>query len=270
MQGPPTGMPLVLTAFEVRYPASTAVHDEGVLACFADAMVSRLPIASTGEEARQYRTPLGFGAHRNSVEPAIMVLRDEERTSICTVRETVASVEVTNYSTYYDYRALIEQFLRGLVASRVSFPVERVGLRYLDEVRPLRGIEQPDDWHGWIADDLLRPLTVAAGLPVSTYTGLLRAELGDQKFVSLRYGALRRPALMQNTGIGLRIRRPNGAGPVFMLDIDGYWLAGGIECDEQEILPVVDELHEAVARLFEASIGEVLQDHFKPRSRLAK
>ncbi|WP_228543344.1 TIGR04255 family protein [Micromonospora sp. S-DT3-3-22] len=249
--------PLVLTAFEVRYPSTPRLRS--VLTSLAEAMSHRLPDISRDKEGALGRTSLGFGAHRGLTEPALMTMANPERTEVCTVRDNVVALEVTQYASYEDFRALIGDFLHALYRTEAIISIDRVGIRYLDELRT-GTVEGASDWAEWIRPELVSPLNLATDYTVLNYTGTLRFQLDHDCFLSLRWGALRRPALRQSMSTGLRIRRPNGSAPVFMLDLDGAWVPDSATKfdDIEKVLSATDRLHSAIKQLFASSVQEQL------------
>jgi uncharacterized protein (TIGR04255 family) len=249
--------PLVLTAFEVRYPSTPRI--EAALPSFVDALSARLPHVSSGEGSKLERTSLGFGAHRGLLDPALLTMYNSRRTEACTVRSNAATLEVTSYESYEGFRELLKDFIGALYRTRAIISVERVGIRYLDELHA-PPVDDAVDWATWISPSLLGPLQVVGDRTVANYTGALRLQLDPDFYLSMRWGALRRPALRRSMGAGLRIKRPPGTSPVFMLDLDGSWVPRSSDSvDIESILEATDRLHFEIKKLFSASVTDDLR-----------
>ncbi|WP_084599032.1 TIGR04255 family protein [Actinoplanes subtropicus] len=257
MSSSATPYPVLLTAFEIRYPSTPRIR--AALPSLAEALSSRFSHSSIGKDSELERTSLGFGAHRGLLEPALLTMSNSSRTEACTVRQNAATLEVTRYDDYLTFRAVLREFVVALYRTHAIISIERVGLRYLDELHT-SSAHHSVDWAEWVSPLLLGPLQLVGAETPTDYTGALRLQPGPDLFLSMRWGALRRPALRQSMGTGLRITRPPGTAPVFMLDLDGSWRPRQREFNSvDDVMAAVDRLHDLTKNLFTATVTEELR-----------
>ncbi len=149
------------------------------------------------------------------------------------------------YSTFEEYRELVERVLGGFVEAydRISL-INRIGLRYINEIKLPNGSAL--EWKGLINPALLGHLSFR---PEGTrYARIMSQaiEKTEEYDLSLTYG------LPNNREFpGEIVRR------MFLLDIDCY--RKGVET-EPDVLETLDGFHHAIQGLFEESIEQGLRD----------
>ena len=183
---------------------------------------------------------------------------NRDRTASVTLTAASLVVETSTYVQFEQYREIVRAALEALGAVDEIPGMQRVGLRYLDEIR-IPGVERPSDWTPYVHDALHGPIGLLDATARVTQ-GLVEYEVGDNRQLVMRYGASSGWAV-DPTG---PVRVPESSdGPFFLLDIDSFWTA------PQDLLPeysldavisVCNELHAPVRTLFEASITDKLRD----------
>ena len=115
---------------------------------------------------------------------------------------------------------------RAQVSSIVG--VERIGLRYVLEVRVPAGVDGRIEWANWIAEPLLGPQRIApGGLTLTEWQGAaVYREPQPGKSLIVRYG----PGIGQALDPNYHLRRitPAQPGPFFLVDIDSFWTPAGV------------------------------------------
>lgn len=185
-----------------------------------------------------------------------------DRSTVVDVTSRSLTVETTAYDRYEALRHIVEIALEALAAADGPDGLERVGLRYIDEVRVPDSGEGEVDWMPWIHEDLLRvpgPTPALAGFDVSTWEGVVQLDHGADRVV-FRYGP-RHGQAVDPQGPTRRSPQP-AAGPFFLLDLDSFHLPGPEvpEFRTGEVLELCDRLHVPVRGIFEASITDRLRD----------
>lgn len=177
------------------------------------------------------------------------------------VTPTSTTIETSQYTRFEEFRAFVEEVV-GHLAATVELPaVERIGIRYIDEVDPIE-LTQPVDWSHYIAPELLGVSRFFDHQPLETNTVAVFAPAADQQLV-VRYGVARAPVV--NPSGPLHITR-SPSGPYFLIDIDSGWNAPADDLPEfavGEVLGLLDQLHAPVRDVFERMITDKLRDHFK-------
>lgn len=173
------------------------------------------------------------------------------------------SIETTKYVSWNSFRALIDLALRNRSLEEGPDGFERVGLRFINEVR-VPGDQAPD-WKEWVNSQLVPPsLDVSeVGLEIVQQQSMVQysaAEGSDQ--LTLRYGAMNGPPAIISTPNLVRPINP-GEGHFFLLDADASWNVeqGGFipPYSSEGVLGVADRLHKPVTQLFENLITDRLK-----------
>ena len=202
---------------------------------------------------------LDFGASGPSpivVEYQRFASRDK-RTAIV-IRPSSTTVETVDYKGWDDLRVTLKAALD--VRAEVSEPsgYERVGLRYIDEVR-VPGEGESIDWATWVHASLLgAQLGSKAGLDLSDWQGVSTFGPADGRTIVLRYGP-RTGVAVEPDGPLKRSTSPTG--PFFLLDIDSFWeVSNSIpEFNPDALMDKCDSLHAPTRNLFEAMITDRLR-----------
>jgi uncharacterized protein (TIGR04255 family) len=136
--------------------------------------------------------------------------------------------------------------------------VERVGLRYIDEIRVFTNGET--NWSDWIVAPLLGPPSSMIDLPLNQWQGVGIYGSQPGEMLVFRYGP--RLGFAVDPTSDLRRPRPSDGGAFFLIDIDNFWTPDGEvpEFDRDMLVSRCDQLHGPVRRLFEAVITDRLRD----------
>jgi len=193
-------------------------------------------------------------------------LASRDRTTAATLSPNRLALETSDYKKYEDFRRLLATLLEVLQEFGRPAGVERIGLRYIDEIRiPDLSASDPSAWRTYMDDALLAPADLAAeALPemqAQTLNGLLHFENREhQTTIVVRYGALE--GRVVDPDGPLRLKTPTQPGPFFLFDIDSFWNAGEViaDFDAASMIDTCDRLHQPISSIFERCITERLRD----------
>lgn len=254
--------PIVLMAIEVRHPQCDPLNRKQVADMSAQ-IRHLLPLPSEMSET-------SFTMQANTDGPPIQhqvvntfprwASRDK-RTAL-SIRPDSLIIETTNYGSYDRIRNLFDDVLQARLTVATPAGVERIGLRYIDEIRvPTENGNDIPPWERWVDTSLLGPTHISTQLslePVVNEGTCVFSDGSDHALV-LRYGA-QNDYVVQSTP---DLRRPlPPPGPLFKLDIDSFWQAADEvpEFDKDFILHRADELHDPVRGVFESVITDNLRE----------
>ncbi len=241
--------PLEFVAGEVKFPFAPQLSKDEAFESLGVALRQGFPLPE-----RENR-PQGIAVSPEGVKQVdahvVWRFRNRKRTASISITPTSLTLETTDYQEYEQFRVALSQGLQAIAALKAVVGVERVGLRYIDELRIPHPVNSPTDWKGYVSDALLSPLSVVDGFSPVTLEGVVRLATGPQRGLILRYASLQGPGVV---GVGPLKRRsqPTG-GPFFALDIDSYWSGEGEEVPDfapEQVLEMFDTLHEPVGVLF--------------------
>jgi uncharacterized protein (TIGR04255 family) len=241
--------PVALVALELRHPSA------GRLTSSAQGRLKRelrdhLPLLKTGE-ITTFQAVAG-NAPEVSVETFPKYVNRNSTTS-ASIRDTSIVIETTRHSQWEDLRDLLVVVLEARLQVGGIDGIERLGLRYINEVRvpELEG----QDWSQWIVASLLGQSDVGKRLALEPvqWQGVTVFGRGEARFITLRHGP--RDGYAVDPGGDLKRPAPT-PGPFFLIDIDSFWGSEGTvpELDLERVLKMADDLHEPAGSLFESLI----------------
>lgn len=248
--------PLVLVALEVRHPIV------GPLSAAAQAKIKRnlsteLPLRRTATMTTVQAT---IGAAPEVITEKAPKYLSRDLTASVTYRNEAIVVETTRYEQYERLRELADLAVQARQAVEPIDGVERVGLRYINEIRVPEGSDGQIDWAQWVDPTLLGPSLIGAdlGLKAMQSQGIVVFDSGPGTALVLRYGP--REGYAVDPGGDLKRRAP-APGPFFLVDIDSFWtpVDDVPEVDPKTLLSLCDDLHKPVRSLFDSLITDRLR-----------
>jgi len=251
--------PLRLVTAEFRFPLSPTLASGDLLSALSKVLGGVLPIIEPVPQGLQ----VTFGAEP---QPARMTaggfrLLSRDRTAAVTVGAGRLAVETTVYEHWETFRESIEAALRAIGEELQAIAgLDRVGLRYINEIRVPGASTSVERWMPYISGDLLAVAHLAAGHEIKAIQSALHLVTGDKEELLLRCGALE-GHVVDDSG-PLRLPSLPEDGPFFLLDIDSFWTRLGVleEFDAAVALAIADRIHEPVDGLFERAITERLRE----------
>jgi uncharacterized protein (TIGR04255 family) len=210
--------PLALVAAEVRFSDAARLRQQHTRDNLVIALEQRFPVA---QSIQQVNLALGDGPTDEQVQRGV-ALRNVGRTESLTLMSQSLTYETTQYGQFEDLLDAVTQACDALVAANVQPAIERVGLRYIDEVRVPGDVDFTDvrQWSRWIDDALIAHLFVGPAQFPATSTQIVSTyDLGDGYGLNFRGAALNQGPIVTPTHLS---RAPVESGPFFALDYDGF------------------------------------------------
>ncbi|CAG6392758.1 TIGR04255 family protein [Streptomyces cocklensis] len=211
--------PLALTVVELRHPAAPALSDADQASLKA-VLTSSFPLFKPAHRINLTVTTSGTSQER--ITDARYMTRDH--TASISYRPDAIVVETTRYKRRSALRGLLHQAVEARQKVAPVDGVERLGIRYINEVRA-PDVDEAKDWAQWISPaltGLIKIKTADDGGP-RNWQGL--AEFGTPASgVVLRHGIFDGYAV-DPTG-DLRRPTPN-PGPFYLIDMDSFWASEG-------------------------------------------
>ncbi|HLI32697.1 MAG TPA: TIGR04255 family protein [Solirubrobacteraceae bacterium] len=175
-------------------------------------------------------------------------------------------VETSDYARFEGFRERLAEVLRH-IAETVELPaVERIGLRYIDEIDPAE-LPAPVRWSDYLAEELLAHEHLLDGEPLESSAAIL-LERGVGEQIVVRSG-LARSAIVNPEGPLYIARSPQGA--CRFIDIDSSWSAPPNDLPEfepEQVIATVERLHAPIGDAFERIISERLRGHLRAKREL--
>lgn len=255
---------LQFVTLDLQYPLALGLQRQETREALYERLAEAYPLLQSVNTVEfQFAGAVG-GAPPVAAPPtaaASIKMLNREKTRSVTLGATSLQVETSLYVGYDEFAASIRQVLQG-VAEVASVPgINRIGLRYTDEIR-IAGISKPADWAPYIDQRLLGPVRLAEREANATRCAI-EFPLGEGRGLRMQYGAMPEGAQPAVDPAGPLRLRTTGSGPFFVIDMDAYWTApetGIPRLIVDEVLDVCEDLHTPLHELFEASITERLRE----------
>jgi len=257
--------PLAIVTAELRLNYEPRIKDDAVRDQFATAVRSRFPILRN----EQVLTLTIQTAGQTSVEQEhLPQLRATSRDGGTTVALNPTSLSISMSGDAYDtYEKSFEpqmaaavNALRGVLGDVVV--VERVGLRFIDEIRPPQPPTSTEGWGRWVNPQLVG----AAGALGAAPAGALRSSLvyrpDLERVVTFQCGEFEGVTVV-DPGLPFALK-DRAASKMFILDTDSAWAPTGFALLEpQAMMDELATLHAPVGELFQWSITEDARAMFR-------
>jgi uncharacterized protein (TIGR04255 family) len=264
--------PLVLALVEVRHPEA-GVLTPGDLVAIKQKLIKHTPLART-DTVSEMTVEVGVSQPKPVVrthQAHHRFLSRDNRTQV-TLGPTAMTIETTAYQDW----AWFSDLLRTVLMTRQDVApvdgVERVGLRYVDEIRIPPDIEMsnPPDWSSWVVPQLLPPRFDDLALRCAQQQCAVQYDLdAPGHTITVRYGAVNAASQVPRSFSN----RPAEAVPVghfFLIDTDAAWMLPDgdavPELDVNHVLDVAEQLHGPSKAVFEESISTTLRTEVLDRA----
>ncbi len=224
--------PLALVAAEIRFTDAARLRQQKTKDEVTIALEERFPFAELLQRADLNLT---LGDAPQIQERLGVVLKSTNSTETLTIMSESLTYETTAYDSFEELLEAVAAACEALVAARVRPAVQRVGLRYIDEVRVPEPLTDVRQWGKWIDDRLIGPLAVGPeNFPATTTQSVSTYDLGEGRGLNFRFAALNQGPIVVPQFLK---RPPIESGPFFVLDFDGFHDFSG-----QEAVPLSSEV----------------------------
>lgn len=249
--------PLEFVAAEVRFPFAPRLSQDATLDAFVEAVRQDFPVPAKERVGAGLQLTFGSGQATPKPVEAHTVLRCMNRTKTRSVVVTPSAMvlETTAYEDYEDFRQSLKTVVSAIADLDAVVGVERLGLRYIDELRVDGHDGTLEAWRPWVAPELLASLDVVQGYDPELAEGVIRVRTGTHSQVLLRYATLDGSGVVNDR---LKKRRPVEDGPFFVIDIDSSW-ENDDEISEFSVdwtCAEFDKLHEPTGSIFLQAVSE--------------
>lgn len=215
-----TNAPLALVAAEIRFTDAARLRQQQTKDEVAISLEERFPFAEPLKRAEVNLNLVPGGAQPQIQQRLGVVLKNASSTETLTIMSGSLTYETTAYTSFENLLDAVTAACNALDAAKVRPAVQRVGLRYIDEVRVHKQITDVRQWSTWISDPLIGHLAVGPGdVPATGTQSVSTYDLGEGKGLNFRFAALNQGPIVVPQFLK---RPPVPSGPFFVLDFDGF------------------------------------------------
>lgn len=254
--------PVVAVVAEIRFTDAPRLRQQDTLDAVAIALERRFP-------ATEPLTGMNLANAGPGVPPRVeprqgILLRNTDSTESLTLTAATLTYETTSYAGLDAVETAIADACRALAVAQVASGLQRIGLRYIDEIRVPQPPADARGWTRWIDGSLLGPLAVTPDhVPSRGIQGLAAFDLGGRAGLNVQWAAFQDGStpLPQH----LR-RRPFQPGPFFALDLDGFYEFGDdefVRLDGDVVTDILVRLHAPIGSAFQRAITDDARTLFR-------
>lgn len=251
--------PVALVTMEIRHPATDPLSDK-LSRELKHLLVEELPIE---RQAQDVAWGMGPGGNPTPTADRFVRYVNRDNTIAASMKNQAITVETSNYTNFEAFRDVVMRVVDARSEVSTIVGVERIGLRYVLEVRVPIGVDGRVDWGNWISESLIGPQRIApSGLLLTEWQGAaVYREAQPGKSLIIRYG----PGVGQALDPNYHLRRVSQAqpGPYFLMDIDSFWTPDGAipEYDRSLLVATFDDLYEPARTVFQEMLTDRLKDN---------
>lgn len=245
--------PLVLAVCEVRFASILGIADPVFVAPFQRAIMAQYPKLSRVAGIEMEVDVGGSEPEiRNRGASSSWRFSDPDDNWVVVLSQGSVALETRTYERFYDFLARLRQVLDVLNQHIQPAVRSRIGLRYINEVRPGHS-----DWRRVIRQDLLGPLVVPElweNAKEVTSVQQLVIRYGGNQGLNIRHGLI--PG---GTAIQPRPGEEPPQEPFYVLDFDAFQEvqpATSLSMNIDEICRYVEKFNQVIYRLFRWAITQ--------------
>lgn len=249
--------PLAWVACEICFPVVPGLTDEDSFRSLAEAFSHSFPIPRDGVQ------PPDGELDALAPERHLRFLNKSHTMSMSLTRCSLTA-ETTDYKQWGHFKSDVLNAAEAVSSLARIVGIERIGLRYINEIRVPASIGNALGWKGWINEEVLGHLQqVPEYSPESFGTALCCKK--DGYSLNVWYAALTGQGVVLDEP--LKRRRSVAHGPFFVIDTDSFLevLPGerSLDFHAEALVPVLEKLHDPVESVFQNAITEKLRDLFR-------
>lgn len=252
--------PVALVTLEIRHPATDSLTETASRE-LKHLLLNDLPIERQAQDVQWGMT--APGQPPQPVADRFVRYSNRENTTAASLKNQAIVVETSAYSNFDTFLDIAMRVVDARSAISSIVGIERIGLRYVLEIRVPAGVDGRIEWTNWIDESLLGPQRLApGGLTLTEWQGAaVYREAQPGKSLIVRYG----PGVGQALDPSYHLRRvtPAQTGQFFLMDIDSFWTppTGAIpEYNRDALVSTYRDLYAPAQTVFQDMLTPRLKD----------
>jgi uncharacterized protein (TIGR04255 family) len=252
--------PLAIVTAEIRFGYEPRLRNDVARDRFAEAVRDTFPRLS----AEQALTITVTGAEGASptAEPQVRATRSDQQATV-SLNASALNLSMSGRA-YVDYDSSFAPLMAVAVGAvreaAGDVPIQRLGLRYIDEIRPPQH-PAGSDWSIWVNGALLGA-THALSDPVAGHRSMTTFSRGGGRTVTFNAGQFDGSTVVDvNLPFSSNRGRP---GPLFVIDVDSAWEPEEhTPLNPSTVAEILADLHAPVGGVFQWSITDAARALFR-------
>lgn len=259
--------PLALVAAEIRFSDAPRLRQQSTLDAIAVVLEDILPVQAQHQQTINVQVVAGQAPQVQFTSGRMM--KNLASTAAMTLFPDRLTFETTKYTEFDAFRSAVFACTTAVVEAHVTPAIQRVGLRYLDEIRvPSAPVTDARAWGEWIDSRLVDHLRIGpTDAPVARAEGLISYALSEHQGLNFRFAALPNGAVVVSSDL---VRQPfEQELPLFVLDFDGYeefTAPTATLLDADVVAKTLDAVHGPSGATFQTAITDKARELFRVRN----
>lgn len=246
--------PLILALCQVRYAPMLNVTNPIAVAPFQEAIIGDYPVLSQEQNVNVHvEGDLNRASVQHSSGSTSWRFTDTEDTWTVVLTTEFLTLETRSYSDFSEFLTRLKKVMTALAKSIRPSVGKRIGLRYVNEIRPGNS-DGTSDWTSIIRPELLGALAIPqiAGFAKHSIQ-LIQLQGPSDIGVNIQHGSF-----PQGTVVTPRSDTEYLSDSFYLVDVDVYqeFKPGELYVKPKAICDFVEKYHEILSLLFRWSITE--------------
>lgn len=252
--------PLAIVTAEIRFGYEPKLRNDGARDRFAEAVRHAFPRLSA--EQAVTLTVTGSEGASQTVEPQVRATRSDQQATV-SLNASALNLSMSGRA-YVDYDTSFAPLMAVAVdavrEAAGEVPIQRLGLRYIDEIRPPAS-QVGSSWSNWVNGALLGA-TEALSDPVAGHRSVTTFSRGGGRTVTFMAGQFEGLTVVDAT---LPFSTNRGTpGPLFVIDVDSAWEPEEhTPLEPSTVAEILADLHAPVGGVFQWSITDGARAMFR-------
>ncbi|HVF05263.1 MAG TPA: TIGR04255 family protein [Frankiaceae bacterium] len=256
--------PLALVAAEIRFTDAARLRQQQTKDEVTIALEERFPFAEPLQRAEVSLNLIPGGGQPQIQERLGVVLKNASSTETLTIMSESLTYETTTYTSVEKLIEAVTEAIGALASAKVRPALQRVGLRYINELRVSAQFTDVRQWSTWINDRLIGYLEVGPeGVPATGAQSVSTYDLGEGRGLNCRFAALNQGPIV----VPEFLKRPAiPSGPFFVLDFDGFQDFSGpdaVPLSAEAVRDSLSTVHVPCGTAFQQSITDEARELFR-------
>lgn len=253
--------PLAIVTAEIRLNYEPRLNDASLRDKFAEKIRGQFPVLES-QTLTNFTIQDGAAPQSEAIPQIRATALDKSVTVALNQTSLSVSMAGSAYGEFGDFASVVSDAAQALNEIMDSVVVQRVGLRFIDEVRVDAPPSESDGWSPWLNQALLAPVQAYGGARPELVRGNVVYAAEDDHRIVFSWGEFVGAGVV---GPDLPFHRTdNTATKMFLLDVDSAWEPADFVLLQGVGLPgVLEMLHDPIGEIFQWSITDTARELFR-------
>lgn len=253
--------PLAIVTAEIRINYEPRLNDAATRDRFAEKIRGRFPVLEN-QTLNNFTIQDGSAPQIETIAQIRATTLNKSVTTALNQTSLSVSMAGGSYGEFENFVDLVEFTARALNEVADSVVAQRVGLRFIDEVRVPSPPAHSGGWEPWINQELLAPVSAYRAARAEMVRGNVVYDAGEEHRIAFSWGEFVGSGVV---GPDLPFHRPDTElTKMFLLDVDSAWEpADFVLLQDEDMRKILTTLHDPIGEIFQWSITDIARELFR-------